>query len=284
MIAIKIKGKINVIIMFLFFLMLVIFASGCSENGAIIADISLPANPAITINDTITYTSSPVVQLTLSCETDNRIVDMKISNNPDFSEALWEPYQTTRTWTLSDGYGVKTVYVKYVDEYDTFSEIAGASIEYIDAVTLKVSPSNSQTAVGETVVIDVLAEDAAKLISAYIKLHFDPSIIEIMNITTSGNGFLLSDAGANVIIAKDEYDNVSGTVFIGVLGQQQGFTGAFGNGSLVRITFRGKAAGNSPVTFDTSSEDDFVTYRYTDNAQDFESYVTIVYNGTISIQ
>ena len=44
------------------------------------------------------------------------IKDMLISNDPNFTGAKWEPYRTTRPWTLAPGEaGPRTVYVKYRD-------------------------------------------------------------------------------------------------------------------------------------------------------------------------
>ena len=273
-----------VFVMLMFFSMMSLFTSGCSENGPTTMDSSNPSNPEIVINGGEAYATSQSVELTLSCDTGNSIVDMKISNNTDFEGALWEPYTPTKTWPLSDGFGTKTVYVQFVDEYDNYSETAVASIEYIDAVTLKVSPATATMSVDETVDVDILAVDAGKFISTNFMLHFDSSIVEVINIVTSGSGFLLSDAGANVVTATNDYDNDAGRVTIGVLGQKSGFAGAHGDGIIARITFRGKTAGNSPITFGMSSDYDLATYRYADNEQGFENYPTLFYNGTVTVQ
>lgn len=42
-------------------------------------------------------------------------VEMMISNDPDFLDAVWQPYATETTWTLSEGDGWKVVYVKTRD-------------------------------------------------------------------------------------------------------------------------------------------------------------------------
>ncbi len=273
-----------VFVMLMSFSMMSLFTSGCSNDGTTTGDSSNPTNPEIVINGGAAYATSQNVELTLSCDTGNSIVDMKISNNPDFEDALWEPYSTTKTWPLSDGFGTKTVYVQFVDEYDNFSETAEASIEFIDAVTLRVSPATASMSVDETVDVTILAVDAKNFISTNLILHFDSSIVEVINIVTSGSGFLLSDAGVNVVTAVKDYDNDAGLVTIAVLGQKLGFTGAQGDGIIARITFRGKTAGNSPITFEMSSDHDLATYRYAENEQGFENYPTLVYNGTVTVQ
>ena len=69
--------------MLMSFSMTGLFTSGCSTDGYIVDEPSKPENPGIAINGGEAYAASQIVDLTLSCDTGNRIVDMKISNNPD---------------------------------------------------------------------------------------------------------------------------------------------------------------------------------------------------------
>ncbi|RLI51483.1 MAG: hypothetical protein DRO93_16075, partial [Candidatus Thorarchaeota archaeon] len=41
--------------------------------------------------------------------------EMKISNYANFSDATWESYTNSKTWTLTQGDGIKTVYFKAKD-------------------------------------------------------------------------------------------------------------------------------------------------------------------------
>ncbi len=41
--------------------------------------------------------------------------EIMISNNPDFTDAYWEPYISQKTWMLTGDTGPKTVYVKFRD-------------------------------------------------------------------------------------------------------------------------------------------------------------------------
>ncbi|WP_448517927.1 hypothetical protein [Rhodoflexus sp.] len=51
-------------------------------------------------------------------------VEMMISNFFDFRNAKWEPYATSKDWTLVGEDGVKTVFVKFKDRVNNISEVA----------------------------------------------------------------------------------------------------------------------------------------------------------------
>lgn len=53
---------------------------------------------------------------------------MTISNAIDFSSAEQEDYAPTKTWTLTEGEGVKTVYIKFFTEFGQPSETVSSSI------------------------------------------------------------------------------------------------------------------------------------------------------------
>ncbi|MCC5943448.1 MAG: hypothetical protein JJT94_00825 [Bernardetiaceae bacterium] len=55
-------------------------------------------------------------------------VKMMIANSHLFRDAQWEPYKTTRDWTLVDEDGIKIVFVKFKDEAGNESEVAYAQI------------------------------------------------------------------------------------------------------------------------------------------------------------
>ncbi|MBN1293303.1 MAG: hypothetical protein JXB48_15800 [Candidatus Latescibacteria bacterium] len=261
---------------------LILLTVGCSENGVVRNTIN-PENPSVTINDGVAYTTSQTVILSLSCEDDIKVGTMLLSNDAKFTGSEWEPYQTSKTWTLTDGFGIKTVYVRFADETNNLSDITQSTIEYIDAVTLKINPSTIGLNKGETTTVSVVAEDAVKLISAEITLSFDPAIVVVEDIHTSGTGFLFSDNGANVITAERHFDNNAGTLTIGVLGQNEGFTGATGTGYLATITFKGIKTGNTMIHFESGINENQKIYRYLENSDDYEDYPTLKYNGQITV-
>jgi len=55
-------------------------------------------------------------------------VRMSISENPDFSDAVQEPYVATKKFLLSKGDGLKTVYVKFYNQWGQSSQIVSDSI------------------------------------------------------------------------------------------------------------------------------------------------------------
>ena len=81
-------------------------------------DTAAPTGRVI-INNNATRTKTRTVALTLNA-TDpspgSGVTSMRISNSQTgLSTAAWEPYVTSKTWTLSINEGVKTVYVEYRD-------------------------------------------------------------------------------------------------------------------------------------------------------------------------
>ncbi|MBI5465969.1 MAG: carboxypeptidase regulatory-like domain-containing protein [Candidatus Kerfeldbacteria bacterium] len=86
-----------------------------------------PAAPTYSVKITglLTETSSRTVNLTLSA---TPAVQMMISNNADFSGAAWETYVTSKTWELTSGDGLKTIYAKFKDSIGTVSNTASTTI------------------------------------------------------------------------------------------------------------------------------------------------------------
>lgn len=60
---------------------------------------------------------------------DAGVRDMTVSNSADFSGAVWEPFIPAKSWSLSSGEGVKTVYVKLRDAAGNVSSVISDSIE-----------------------------------------------------------------------------------------------------------------------------------------------------------
>ena len=80
------------------------------------ADTTSPTG-SISINGGATYTTNPAVALTPSAsDPDNSAaqIEMRFSNDGS-TWSGWEPYVTTKAWTLPSGDGNKTVYAQYED-------------------------------------------------------------------------------------------------------------------------------------------------------------------------
>jgi hypothetical protein len=73
----------------------------------------------ITINDGASTTTSPNVTLTIAASPDT--VEMLISNDPGFAGAVWEPFATSKSWTLAGSSGLQFVYARFRDSADNVS-------------------------------------------------------------------------------------------------------------------------------------------------------------------
>lgn len=100
-----------------------------------------PPVGTITIDGGAAGTINTFVLLTLSAsDTESDIAQMKFSNNNvDWSVA--ETYATSKSWVLSDGSGIKTVYVKFKDEPGNWSSSYSDTIELTAEAVLPNSPS-----------------------------------------------------------------------------------------------------------------------------------------------
>jgi hypothetical protein len=84
----------------------------------------------IKINNGAACTQIQDVTLNLDRGSNNAVTDMRISEDPLFGGAVWEPYSTTKAWTLSAGYGTKTVYVQFKDSNGQLSNVFNDQIDY----------------------------------------------------------------------------------------------------------------------------------------------------------
>jgi len=110
-------------------------------SDTIILDTTLPSG-FIAINDGATYTTTTTVTLTLSAtDVTSGIAEMRFSNdNTTYTE--WQTYTTSKSWTLQEGDGTKTVYVQFKDQ-------AGLISTNSDTIVLDTAPpSGSVTIAG----------------------------------------------------------------------------------------------------------------------------------------
>jgi hypothetical protein len=92
---------------------------------------SVPPEGYVLINNGTEVTSSPDVVLTLAASADT--LEMLVSNQLEFRNASWEPYQSSKSWQLAPQDEQATVYVKYRDGSNNESEIMFDSIRLIEA-------------------------------------------------------------------------------------------------------------------------------------------------------
>lgn len=125
---------------------------------------------AITIKDKITnstsLTNSKDVSLVITDSLTN-VVEMRISEDIDAlnnNSVPWEPYATTRNFTLSDGSGVKTVYVQFKnDSNNIFSTTFQNSILYDNippSGTININGGSQYTAIREVTATLAFSDDS----------------------------------------------------------------------------------------------------------------------------
>ncbi len=86
-----------------------------------------PPTGSVAINNGATVTATTTVTLTLSAFDGSGVAQMRFSNDNITFTAL-EAYATTKTWTLTPGDGLKTVFVQYQDSVGNRSPSFTASI------------------------------------------------------------------------------------------------------------------------------------------------------------
>jgi hypothetical protein len=91
--------------------------------------ITYPSSASVSINSGAASTNAREVTLALSA---SNATLMAISNTSSFSGVSYETYTTSKAWTLSDGAGEKTVYVK-------FRSSTGGEAEANDIITYTIS-------------------------------------------------------------------------------------------------------------------------------------------------
>ncbi|KKP70169.1 hypothetical protein A2X44_00475 [candidate division CPR3 bacterium GWF2_35_18] len=99
-------------------------------SDTIILDTKSPEGPIEIVSPSNNeYTNEKTITLILPGTDDlTEVVEMIISENPNFIGVEWESYSKTKVWTLSEGDGIKTIYIKYRDGAGNESLIYSASI------------------------------------------------------------------------------------------------------------------------------------------------------------
>jgi hypothetical protein len=99
--------------------------TACLPAQTVTLDSQAPGSPSIAINYGAPSTTSGIVTLALSASDAG---EMRVSENSGFNDAAWVPYTATRTFTLSAGNGVKTVYAEFRDAADNRSGVVNDTI------------------------------------------------------------------------------------------------------------------------------------------------------------
>jgi len=133
----------------------------------VISGSTVPSG-VVTIDGGADYTSTRQVVLTLSATDESGTVsEMCVSNDGVFDTEQWEPYSTARNWTLSDGDGTKTVYVKFRNSTGGQSAVATDTIilDTTPPAIASVQIAPAVAAAGDAVRVSVSASDAGGIAS-----------------------------------------------------------------------------------------------------------------------
>ena len=140
-------------------------------TDTITLDTTKPSNVTVTITgsgDTpTTYSNSVSVTLAISAaDATSGLYQMLIGNDATFTGSSWETYSTSKSWTLTSGDGVKTVYLKVKDTAGLIADVVSDSItlDTVAPTSLTISIESGQTyARTNSVNLSLSATGAAKM-------------------------------------------------------------------------------------------------------------------------
>jgi hypothetical protein len=107
---------------------------------------------------------------------------------------------------------------------------------------------------GNTLSVDIMVNGAINLIASRFRVTYDPTVLEVSDVSVSGWNYLFEEAGATVNEVERFIDNTAGVCSIGIGGIGKGFTGATGDGALASIVFTAKTAGATTLEFSTTGD------------------------------
>jgi hypothetical protein len=130
-----------------------------------------PPEGTLKINDGAIYTTSTNVTLTLTVQNQSEIGQMMVSNDPGFAGASWVAFKASTPWVLTQGDGLKTVYVKLRNIYGIENPNISGKITLdtkMPQVTI-VSPTKGSTT-DKTLKLSGTASDESGLAKVEVKV------------------------------------------------------------------------------------------------------------------
>jgi hypothetical protein len=154
---------------------------------------------------------------------------------------------------------------------------AMAGVQAAAAAHLRVSPEEQQVQLGDVFTVTLELEDVAALFGADAELHFDPSVLEVVDADPVKPGVQVGwgsfpDPTQGDVVWMDEADNEAGTLRYAI-GLQSGMPAAEGSGTLCVITLRAKGGGTSELTIHSAALSD-------ENADPIE---VTTHDGSVSV-
>ncbi len=113
-----------------------------------------------------------------------------------------------------------------------------------------INPPTSEVAIGATVTVEVRIENVADMYGAEVHLNFNSAVLEVVD-ADAGTAGVQVEHGSFLspdFVAQNTVDQGSGMIHYAIA-QMPPNEPVSGTGVLVKVTFRGKTAGTSPVNF-----------------------------------
>jgi len=140
---------------------------------------------------------------------------------------------------------------------------------------VRTDPPLAQVRSGETVTVHIVVADVQDLYGLDVRLAFDPAQVEVLDADSEKEGvqiqpgaFLYPD-----FMVRNQADNQAGTIWFAI-NQINPHEAVSGTGAVASITFRGKAAGTSSLSF---------TYHLLGTRQG-EAIEAVTQDGQISVE
>ena len=156
--------------------------------------------------------------------------------------------------------------------------------EMKDVFNLRIYPSSLEMEIDREDTVSVWTDGANRLIATRFTISFDTSVIEVVKVNTSGEGFFFSDEGAEVIELENIVDNEKGMIIVGVGAQEVGFMGVEGSGLIADIIIKAKRTGTCTMSFVDVKPDDIVTSNYSVSSEKgWKEEPVATFDGVITV-
>ena len=121
------------------------------------------------------------------------------------------------------------------------------SVDAVGGPALRLTPKAPAGEAGDTVVLEIVAEEVGPVLAARLVLDFDADVLELQQVSP-GEDFW-TQRGGTVVQPQAEIDNASGRLDLSVGVAGGSAAGVEGTGALARLTFRAKRSGGASVSF-----------------------------------
>jgi len=188
--------------------------AGNEESHRVLSGIRLDKTPptgTLLINGNATYAASASVTLNLNAaDSLSGVSEVRFSNDGVWDTEAWEPYSTSKSWTVTSGDGSKTVYAQFKDNAGLVSQTYGDSI-LLDTAPPTVtasSPTSGSEVKSSSVTVTWTGSDETSGIAGY-EVRVDSGSWSNMGTETSRTLTGLSDGTHTVEVrATDRAGNV----------------------------------------------------------------------------